>query len=146
MQNIYRIHKTSNSYWNSESYDTTYYLCETEEEYNLKLAQLKAEYQSIVDEYKKYEAQGCYENFFVTGEPYMAYLRYERISLSEEQKVFANEYYENHEWQGKTFTAFGFSRTVHYERGYNTEYYLKPNSVSDIKECTDRGIGWMYGS
>lgn len=147
MKVIYRIHQTSNSYWNSEHYDTTYYECETEEEYQNKFAQLKAEVQKITDEYRKFEAQGCYKDeFFVTGEPYLAQALNERISLSDEQSVIANEYYENREWQGMSFKAVGFCYSVHYERGYNTEYYLKPKSVSDITPCTDRGIGWMYGS
>lgn len=146
MQTIYRIHKTSNSYWNSEYYDTNYYLCDTEEEYQKKLEELKAVRQKIADEYKKFEAQGCYKNYYVTGEPFIAQTKYERISVSDEGEVTANEFYENHEWQGKSFKAFGFCHSIHYERGYESNYYLKPNSVTDIKECTDRGIGWMYGS
>lgn len=146
MKAIYRIHKTSNSYWNSESYDTTYYLCDTEEEYRNKYEQLKAYVKQIADEYRRFEEQGCYKTTFVTGEPYLAQARYERIRLSDESQVVASEYYENHEWQGRSFNAFGFSYSVRHERGHETEYYLKPDSVSDIKECTDRGIGWMYGS
>ena len=122
MKNIYHIHKSSNSYWNNEWYYTDYYLCDSIEEYDTIMARKKAKLESIPDIYK------------------------DRFKLSEEKKVIASEYYYGHEWQGKNFSAVGFSWYERLERSTHTEYYLKPGSVSDIVECKDPGIGWMYGS
>lgn len=43
MKNIYHIHQSSNSYWESHWTNTDYYLCDTEEEYQQKLAEYKKE-------------------------------------------------------------------------------------------------------
>lgn len=40
MKNIYHIHQSSNSYWENRWTDTDYYLCDSEEEYQQKLAEI----------------------------------------------------------------------------------------------------------
>lgn len=127
MENIYHTHESSNgmqSFW----WDSDYYLCETEEEYQKELAKYKARHEAAKIDYAK---RGC-ESYTPT--------------LSKEGEIKANEYYYGHEWHGKTFTAYGFSYHKRDSRCSETTYILKPNSVKGLKHCTDPGIGWMYGS
>ena len=134
MKKIYHIHQSSNSYLDSHWYDTDYYLCETEEEYQQLLEEHKSKRQQIEKEYAdnptNFSTKWKFHNFIFT----------------DEGKVHASEYYECHEWQGKTFDAFGFCWYERLERSSHTKYYLKPGSVGKITPCTDPGIGWTYGS
>lgn len=134
MKQIYHIHQSSNSYSCSEWYDTDYYLCDSEEEYQQLMTKYKAKREKIESDYaenpKDFNINWMYHNFRFTPE----------------QKVYAKEYYYGHEWQGKTFDAIGFCWYERLERSSHTNYYLKPGSVGKITPCTDPGIGWMYGS
>mgnify|MGYP007056214347 CR=1 FL=1 len=136
MKNIYHIHKSSNSYWNNEWYDTDYFLCDTEEEYQQLKAKHKAKRAEIEKEYN--ESKGN-PSFNVNW-------RYHNFRFTDEHNVHASEYYYAHEWQGKTFDAVGFCWFERLERSTHTTYYLRPGSVGKVTPCTDRGIGWMYGS
>lgn len=135
-KNIYHIHESSNSYWNNEWYDTDYYECETEEEYQRLMAEYKAKRQKIEDDYK---AAGDNADWTLKW-------RYNNFRFTDEKEVHAKEYYYGHEWQGKTFDAIGFCWYERLERSSHTKYYLKPGSVGKVTPCTDRGCGWMYGS
>ncbi len=133
---IYHIHRSSNSYNCSEWYDTDYYLCETEEEYQQLMAEYQAKRKKIEDDYANAD-----------GKPdWSLRWRYNNFHFTPEQKVHASEYYYGHEWQGKTFDAIGFCWYERLERSSHTKYYLKPGSVGAITPCKDPGIGWMYGS
>lgn len=134
MKNIYHIHQSSNSYWNNEWYDTDYMLCDTDEEYNEIVRKLEEKRKKIDDEYA------------AKPNDFNAKWRHNNFRYTKEGKVHASEYYYAHEWQGKTFDAVGVCWYERLERSSTTTYYLKPGSVSDIKQCTDPGIGWMYGS
>jgi len=135
-KNIYHIHQSSNSYSCSEWYDTDYYLCDTEEEYQQLMAEYQAKRKKIEDDYANAD-----------GNPdWSLRWRYNNFLFTSEQKVHASEYYYGHEWQGKTFDAIGFCWYERLERSSHTKYYLKPGSVGKITPCTDPGIGWMYGS
>jgi len=147
MNNIYHIHKSSNSYWNNEWYDTDFYLCETEEEYQQLMAEYKTKRQKIEDEYNDAKAKGVdFGRLGICGELFNIRWRYNNFRFTPEQKVYAREYYYGHEWQGKTFDAIGFCWFERLERSTHTMYFLKPGSVGTITPCTDPGIGWMYGS
>lgn len=52
MKNIYHIHQSSNSYWESHWTDTDYYLCDSEEEYQQKLAEYKKKREDIISRYE----------------------------------------------------------------------------------------------
>lgn len=136
MTNIYHIHKTSNSYWSNEWWDTDYYMCDTEEEYIRLLSQHLAKRREIEREFK--EANGN-PSFNVNW-------KYHNFRFIPENKVHASEFYECHAWQGKTFDAVGFGWYERLERSSQTTYYLKPGSLGKVTPCTDPGIGWMYGS
>ena len=134
MQNIYHIHQSSNSYWDNSWTDTDYILCDTEDEYQRVLNEHKAKRKAIEDAYN--------EN---PDAPYVRE-RYNRLILSTESEVKANEYYYGHEWCGKHFTAFGFCWTERLERSTHYRYYLKPGSVRG--EGVDANVGkpTYYGS
>lgn len=134
MKNIYHIHQSSNSFARNEWYDTDYMLCETDEEYNEIVKSLEEKRRKIEEDYASNPS-----DFSIRW-------RYTHFLYSKEHKIHASEYYYAHEWQGKTFDAVGVCWREQYERSTQTTYYLKPDSVSDIKLCTDPGIGWMYGS
>lgn len=53
MKNIYHIHQSSNSYWDSRWTDTDYYLCDSEEEYQQKLAEYTEKRKQIEKEFKE---------------------------------------------------------------------------------------------
>ena len=53
MKNIYHIHQSSNSYWDSRWTDTDYYLCDSEEEYQQKLAEYTEKRKQIKKEFKE---------------------------------------------------------------------------------------------
>ena len=95
MKNIYHIHQSSNSYWDSHWTDTDYYLCDSEEEYQQKLAEYTEKRKQIEKKFKENPTE---------LNKYLALF----FQLSKEQKVHANEYYYAHEWCGKEFDAFGF--------------------------------------
>ena len=135
MKNIYHIHKSSNSYWNNEWYDTDYYLCESLEEYNSILEKYKTKRKEIEESFKSTEKPDCALKW-----------RYHNFKFTDEGKIHASEYYYGHEWQGKTFDAIGFSWFERLERSTHTNYYIKPGTLGEIKVCKDPGIGWMYGS
>lgn len=135
MKNIYHIHKSSNSYWNNEWYDTDYYLCDSDEEYQKVLKEYAEKRQKIKDDYENAEKPDFNTKW-----------KYNNFRFIAEGKVHASEYYYGHEWQGKTFDAFGFGWSERLERSTHTTYYLKPGSVGSVTPCTDPGIGWMYGS
>lgn len=136
MKNIYHIYTSSNSYWNNEWYNTDYYLCDTEEEYQQLMAEYQAKRKKIEEDYAA-----------ANGNPdFNLKWQYNNFRFTPEQKVHASEYYYAHEWQGKTFDAIGFCWFERLERSTHTNYYLKPGSVGKITPCTDPGIGWMYGS
>ena len=135
MKNIYHIHQSSNSYWNNEWYDTDYYECDSMEEYNSLFEKYKEKWRTIEDDFKS------------TNNPsWNAKWKYENFRLIGEGKIHASEYYYGHEWQGKTFDAIGFGWFERLERSTHTYYYIKPGTLGKITECTDAGIGWMYGS
>lgn len=53
MKNIYHIHQSSNSYWDSRWTDTDYYLCDSEEEYQQKLAEYTEKRKQIEKDLKR---------------------------------------------------------------------------------------------
>lgn len=53
MKNIYHIHQSSNSYWDNHWTDTDYYLCDSEEEYQQKLAEYTEERKQIEKDFKE---------------------------------------------------------------------------------------------
>lgn len=53
MKNIYHIHQSSNSYWDSRWTDTDYYLCDSEDEYQQKLAEYTEKRKQIEKEFKE---------------------------------------------------------------------------------------------
>ena len=53
MENIYHIHQSSNSYWESHWTDTDYFLCDSEEEYQKLLAEYKNKREEVVRKYKE---------------------------------------------------------------------------------------------
>lgn len=124
MKNIYHIHTSGNYDWT----DKDYYLCESMEEYNEKVA----EYKANAEKYQNSENAKIYGAW--------------RIQCGEEGKIHASEYYYAHEWQGKTFDAIGVCYEEHLERSNHYTYIIKPDTLGKITPCTDPGIGWMYGS
>lgn len=128
MQKIYHQHTSSNSYFDSSWTDSDWYLCDDEEEYQKVVADRK-------EQAKTYQNS---ENAKIYG----AW----RITCSDEQPLKANEYYYAHEWQGKSFNCVGVCFAKHLERSNHYEYIIKPNTVTNLKPCTDPGCGWMYGS
>ena len=127
MKKIYHQLTSSNSYSDSSWTDKDWFLCETEEEYQSEVGKCRAH----VQEYQEMQAK-------IYGEW--------RFKCSEEQPFHASEYYYGHEWQGKTFDCVGVCYEEHLERSNHYKYIIKPNSVSNLKECSDKGTGWMYGS
>ena len=93
MKNIYHIHQSSNSYWDSRWTDTDYYLCDSEDEYQQKLAEYTEKRKQIEKEFKENPTE-------------LSKSRALFLQLSKEQKVHASEYYYGHEWCGKEFPAF----------------------------------------
>lgn len=134
MKNIYHIHQSSNSYWDSHWTDTDYYLCDSEEEYQQKLAEYKKKREDIISRYEANKsdmtAEYCYYNF----------------CLHEEGKIHANEYYYAHEWCGKEFDAFGFCWSERLERSTHYKYFLKPGSVTNESVSSAVGRFTGYGS
>lgn len=128
MKRIYHEHTSSNSYWDSSWYDADWYLCESDEEYESQ----KAFYKKKAEDYQKSD----------NAKHYGAW----RMSCSEEKNLHAKEYYYGHAWQGKTFDCIGVCFSEHLERNDRDTYIIKPGTVTGLKECTDPGIGWMYGS
>lgn len=128
MQNIYHIHTSSNSYSDSSWTEEDYILCDSDEEYN----DLIKQYAKEVEDYESSGRAQMYGSW--------------RFKISDEHEIEAEEYYYAHEWQGKSFTAKGVCFEKHLERSNHYTYILKPNSVTGLKECTDHGCGWMYGS
>lgn len=59
MKNIYHIHQSSNSYWDSHWTDTDYYLCDSEEEYQQKLAEYTEERKQIEKDFKEGQQVSC---------------------------------------------------------------------------------------
>ena len=53
MKNIYHIHQSSNSYWDSRWTETDYYLCDSEDEYQQKLAEYTEKRKQIEKEFKE---------------------------------------------------------------------------------------------
>lgn len=53
MKNIYHIHQSSNSYWDSRWTDTDYYLCDSEDEYQQKLAEYTEKRKQIEKEFSR---------------------------------------------------------------------------------------------
>lgn len=76
MKNIYHIHQSSNSYWDSHWTDTDYYLCDSEEEYQQKLAEYTEERKQIEKDFKENPTE---------ANKYRALF----FQLSKEQKVHA---------------------------------------------------------
>lgn len=133
MKNIYHIHQSSNSYWDSHWTDTDYYLCDSEEEYQQKLAEYTEERKQIEKDFKENPTK---------ANKYRALF----FQLSKEQKVHANEYYYAHEWCGKEFDAFGFCWSKRLERSTHYKYYLKPGSVCNETRSSAVGRFTGYGS
>ena len=88
MKNIYHIHQSSNSYWDSRWTDTDYYLCDSEDEYQQKLAEYTEKRKQIEKEFKENPTE-------------LSKSRALFLQLSKEQKVHASEYYYGHEWCGR---------------------------------------------
>lgn len=111
MKLIYHKHQTSNgmdySYWDSD-----YYLCDTEEEYEAMMKELQEKLKWAEEDY----AKRGYADYTPT--------------LSSEGKVKAREYFYAHEWTGKNFDAVGFNWCERDSYGSRTTYYLKPGSVT----------------
>lgn len=134
MKNIYHIHQSSNSYWESHWTDTDYYLCESEDEYSKLLREYQDKRKEVVERYKQAPDdcgnKWCYNNFI----------------LHEEAKIHANEYYYAHEWCGKEFDAYGFGWSENLERSSHYKYFLKPNSVTNESVSSAVGRFTGYGS
>ena len=79
MKNIYHIHQSSNSYWDSRWTDTDYYLCDSEEEYQQKLAEYTEKRKQIEKEFKENPTE-------------LSKSRALFLQLSKEQKVHASEW------------------------------------------------------
>jgi hypothetical protein len=133
MKNIYHIHQSSNSYWDSSWTDTDYFLCDSEEEYQELMAQYIAKRKKIEEEYK--------ENPNSSTE-----WRYHNFHFHKEGKVHANEYYYGHEWCGKEFDAIGFFWGERLERSTHYKYFLKPGSVCNETRSSAVGRFTGYGS
>nr|DAX12344.1 MAG TPA: hypothetical protein [Caudoviricetes sp.] len=133
MKNIYHIHQSSNSYWDNHWTDTDYYLCDSEEEYQQKLAEYTEERKQIEKDFKENPTE---------ANKYRALF----FQLSKEQKVHANEYYYAHEWCVKEFDAFGFCWSKRLERSTHYKYFLKPGSVTNESVSSAVGRFTGYGS
>jgi len=127
MKKIYHTHTSSNSFLGNSWTEEDWFLCDTEEEYQNEVQKCRDE----VAEYQEKQAKH-YGSW--------------RFKCSEEEELHAREYYYGHEWQGKNFDCEGVCFERHLERSNHYKYIIKPNSVRNMQECTDRGIGWMYGS
>ena len=134
MKNIYHIHQSSNSYWESHWTEENYYLCDSEEEYQQLLAEYKNKRKNVVERYEEapedWCKKWCFNNFI----------------FLEEDKVHANEYYYGHEWCGKSFNAYGFGWFERRERSSHYKYFLKPDSVTGENESDAVGRFTGYGS
>lgn len=134
MKNIYHIHQSSNSYWESHWTDTDYFLCDSEEEYQKLLTEYKNKREEVVRKYKEdsdsWSYKWCYNNFHFYAEG----------------KVHANEYYYAHEWCGKEFDAYGFGWHETLERSTHNKYFLKPGSVTNESVSSAVGRFTGYGS
>lgn len=128
MKNIYRQYKQSNSYSDPRSSESNWLLCESQEEYDENVAA----YQKKAEDYKKSDNAKQYGEW--------------RMTCSKEDNLHAREYYSEHAWQGREFDCVGVCFSEHYERSDHYTYIIKPGTVTGLKECTDPGIGWMYGS
>lgn len=134
MKNIYHIHQSSNSYWESHWTEEDYYLCDSEEEYQQLLMEYKNKRKDVVERYEKepedWSKKWCFNNFI----------------FHSEGKIHASEYYYAHEWCGKEFDAYGFGWSENLERSSHYKYFLKPNSVTgeSVSEAVGRFTG--YGS
>lgn len=134
MKNIYHIHQSSNSYWDSHWTDTDYYLCDSEEEYQQLLEEYKNKRKEVVERFDKdpedWRNKWCYNNFI----------------FHPEGKIHADEYYYAHEWCGREFDAYGFGWSEELERSSHYKYFLKPGSVTNesVSEAVGRFTG--YGS
>ena len=78
MKNIYHIHQSSNSYWESHWTDTDYYLCDTEEEYQQKLAEYKKKREDVVS---RYEANTWQQNTVITISVFIKKGRYTLMNI-----------------------------------------------------------------
>lgn len=134
MKNIYHIHKSSDSYWDSHWTDTDYYLCDTEEEYQQEMSKYKQKREAIIRRYKE-EPDG-YGNKW----------QYQNFLFHQEGKIHANEYYYAHEWRGKEFDAYGFGWSENLERSSHYKYFLKPGSVTNESVSSAVGKFTGYGS
>ena len=129
MKLYYHVHQSSNSYNDHSWYEEDWNLCDTEEEYQELLVRYKIEVQEKREDYIS-RGYGSYAPQF-----------------HEENELHASEYYYGHEWTGKNFDAVGFCYTVYHERGSYKHYYLKPDSVKNVKFADNSHCaGWMYGS
>lgn len=133
MKNIYHKHQSSNSYWDSRWIDTDYYLCDSEDEYQQKLAEYTEKRKQIEKELKENPTE-------------LSKRRALFLQLSREQKVHASEYYNGYEWCGKEFDAFGFCWSERLERSTHYKYFLKPGSVTNESVSSAVGRFTGYGS
>lgn len=102
--------------------DNTYYLCETEEEYQQKLAEYRQKRKEIE------EATDPYADF-----------RRRRWYISEDIKISRVEKMINYdgfvESDGRSLSAEGFRWHEEYERSDKNLFFIKPNSVTSSKGC-----------
>lgn len=130
MKNIHHIHQSSNSCWDSRWTETDHYPCDSEDEYQQKLAEYTEKRKQIGKEFKENPTE-------------LSKSRAPFLLLSKEQKVHASEYYRGHEWCGKEFDAFGFCWSERLERSTHYKYYLKPGSVCN--ETRSSAVGRFTG-
>ena len=77
MKNIYHIHQSSNSYWDNRWTDTDYYLCDSEDEYQQKLAEYTEKRKQIEKDFgKEFDAFGfCWSKRLERSTHYKYYLK-----------------------------------------------------------------------
>lgn len=131
MKKIYHTYTRGNSYCETRWYEQDYYLCETEEEYQKKYAECKTEKKSVQERAVGSSYRLAILNSFI---------------LLEEGDIHANEYYYGHQWNGKSFDAYGFAVCRRLENSTHHEYYLKIGSVKNEKVSEAVGRENYYGS
>lgn len=125
---------------NDES-KTVYYLCDTDNEYNDILQRATKRRKEIVDAFMEKTGGVCahWPNMPTAEEE-----AFHNFRVFNEQEIKAPYKFQSGQgWYGKEFTGYGFCIIIGNLATGRTEYYIKPSTLSEIRNYKEEPNEWM---
>lgn len=140
MKNIYSYESKARTMSGGTTCRTTYFLCESDQEYEDLLREMTDKRKEIVDAFMEVTGGRCaYWPEKETKEEQA----FHNFVVYPEQEIHASHQFQHGQgWYGKEFTAIGFEVCLKGD-SWLYYYYIKPGTLSKIDNYKEKPNEWM---